>query len=222
MRMPESFRVFGCDFSKLIDEFNIKYSVSAYFALIFLSVVTLYMGFVSLPIGFIESFYKMPDSGLAISDPSLVRNITALSIGIIGISIPLSVIAVFGFVCLAHRWKNMLLAEVSITFLLLGVIYSIIQLASGIMFIETLKSNDSIDMAKVFFPVVFGGLSGIAFGVAFLKLRKGGLVQAAGVGNILVGLLYASMVLLVFGIFANIFLMCLEAYILHRESKVKN
>jgi hypothetical protein len=203
--MADEFKVLGYDLRPLVDEFDLKYSVYAYVVLILFTVV-------SLPVGYAKGYYETPDPGLA-------RTFSFIIVGITFLAIPLTALAVLGFIDLGVRWGNRFLVHSTMLFFLVGLLFTVVPLVSEIMFITTLKTSMMLELAAFVAGAVLNGLAGLVFGIALLRANKGGLVQAAGFSNILLGLANMTIIGALVAVLLNIPLMCLEAYILYDECR---
>jgi hypothetical protein len=203
--MSGEFNLLGIDLKALVDDFDPRYSVYAY-------VVVIIMSAVFIPAGFLEGFSKVPD-------PSFARILSIALVVTEVLSIPLSAIAMFGFVCLGVRWNSRFLAYSTLAILAVGVAYSAIPIANEILYITSSVTNMAFEYFALITGAVVDGASGIIFGAALIRSKKGHLINAAGYLNVINGLFYISIFLAPMGVLLSVPLMCLEAYVLYKEGK---
>jgi hypothetical protein len=205
--LADGFRILGVDFGRLAEEFELRHSVQAYIGWILLSVVT-------ISIGLAEGYFLGADIGVA----------RTLSIAIVAcylVMIPVSALAIFGFIYLGVKWNNRFLVYSTLAILVVGVSLTVLPLAYEIIFITTSEQNTTFEYAIILIGALVDGISGIVFGWALLKCKKGGLISTAGYLNVFNGLLYLSVVLTPLGVLLSIPVLGIEAYALMREDKGK-
>jgi hypothetical protein len=197
--------VFGHDLGPMLDDFELKYSLWAYAACIPFYVI-------ALAISFIEGYYRAPNPGFA-------AQLGIVEVVMVVISIPLSAIASMGFVKLGRIWGSRFLAHSTLFFLAAAVILSILPISSEMMFIMSEKPNMMFDLALYVVSSLFSAASSIVFAAALWTASKDSAVRVAAVGNLIAGLLSATVILAIGGAVLGIFVMFLDAYVLLREVK---
>jgi hypothetical protein len=203
--MADSFRVFGFELAKLTDDLDIRHFAMAYACVIFLNLA-------SFGVVFMEGYY-------ASGNPLSARPYAVIGAALMAVSIPVGALADFGFIVAARRWGSMFLAQASALFLVVSILLTGLNMVSEAFFMLTLSHNEALDTFGMVVSALTGGFFSILFGIALYKARQDRLVKAAGAGNVLVGLVYMTVFLVLFGFFASFPVMALNAYVLWREGK---
>jgi len=205
--MSKRHRLYGSRIDGMLDDFEMRYSVAAYVLSALLSAVLLPL---SIYVGFMRG--ANPGSHMWFS----VFIVLGTPFFIV-----LTAVAILGFAKLALTRSNKLLGYSVVLLILHELIGEGLTAFAEILRLMGSQAAESVEMFTYLFIAVPGGVLGILFGVGVYRLGKDRLFKVAGALNVLVGLLFASIVLTIFGIGLNVFVMALEAYLLHVQGRKK-
>jgi hypothetical protein len=204
--LDESFRVFGVDITPLMSDFELRYSIIAYIIALVLSVAGFMLGYAE-------------ELGVGLWYASVFSIVLHL------VFIPVSALAVFGFVYLGFLWRKKFLVYCVLFIVFAGVFVSVFPLVSEITFVSTGERNIYFEALSFVASIASTGFSTILFGMALWVSSRDTLIRSAGVFEVFVGLVFLGSFLplagyLVFFIayFLNLLTVCLEAFILYREN----
>jgi len=205
--LDDSYTLLGVDFKSLSQDFELKYSYIAYNLIILMTSVSLL-------------FTYFQENGFSLTEKFEVQFSLYYIFSSIVI-IPLSAVAMFGFIYLGVKWECKSLVVASLAVLLIGILATILPLVAELIYYFNSERSMNFDILSFLSVSMSNGVTAFLFGTALWKVGKDKFICLTACGNVVFGLL--SFLVVMFPIMFEItfvlglFVMCMESYILCRE-----